>query len=211
MLSTYSKAAKLRLWLARPDCPDFIRECKNIFNAAFPNRKPNETDNDDMAESAYGPVPTELRPLISECQVALRARHRFNSVVFARSSTHVGNSLVMFHPEGNTSISPTPASIKYIVVLPEVNGLQRTLYTVYRQLETTPGSIDPFAPYAPYFPAKVYSTNLSPNLELISPDWVLSHYARWQLDRDRAVVLTLSRVSVHLLWNYSSLTLYSQD
>jgi len=199
MLSTYSKAAKLRLWLACPDCPDFLRECKEIFNAAFPNRKPNETDIDNMAESAYGPVPTELRPLISGCQVALWARHRFNGVVFARSSTHVGNSLVMFHPDGNLSVSPTPASIKYIVVLPKVNGSRQTLYTVHRQLEITEGSIDPFTPYTPYFPAKVYSTNLSTNLELISPDWVLSHYARWHLDRDRAAVLTLSRVSVHLL------------
>ena len=53
--------------------------------------------------------------------------------------------------------------------------------------------MDPYIEW-PHFPARVYSTSLSPQLEGVDPEWIVSQYARWAFDKDHAVVLNLSRV-----------------
>jgi hypothetical protein len=34
---SFIKAGKLKHWLARPDCPEFLKECKVVFDKAFGN------------------------------------------------------------------------------------------------------------------------------------------------------------------------------
>lgn len=189
MFSSFSRAAKLRHWLARPDCPQVLKECKIIFDKAsglFTNTNLEE----DIAPSAFGPVPDALRSIVTDRKVALRARHKFDNVFFSRQSTHIGNSLVLFYPDGGHAVSPVPGTIEYIIVRQDGS----ISYAIRRQLPAPPGTIDPFLPY-PHFRATIYSTSLSKTLELIRPQWVMCHYARWKMDSDRAVVLTLSRVS----------------
>ncbi|KDR68199.1 hypothetical protein GALMADRAFT_78892, partial [Galerina marginata CBS 339.88] len=193
MLTYYSKAAKLKHWLARPNCPPFIKECKTLFDK-FAGNAMRTSDNDDIADSAYLPVPAALKNIFHDPKVALRARHQSNGVFFSRSSTHVGNSLIMYRPDGKMSGALVPASIEYIVA--QRNG--QLDYVVRQQLPAAPGSVDPFRHY-PHFPAKIYSPILSPELFRVRPEWVVSHYARWKLDDARTVVLTLSRVCISLL------------
>jgi len=193
MVNTFAKAAKLKNWLARPDCPEPIRECKAIFNNAFPSTKTVDTDPDDIAASAFVSTPRELKHLLSDRKVALRARHKVDNVVYSRSSTHIGNSLIMFYPEGQWSADPVPGSIEYVIHRQDGS----IIYAVRQQLPAPLGIVDPFKHY-PDFPARVYSTSLSLNLILVLPSWVLCHYGRWHLDDKRAVVLTLSRVRPRL-------------
>jgi len=198
MLSSFLKAARLKQWLARPDCPDFIKECKVVFNQAFGKSK--ETDSEDpITESAFGLVPKALCFIISDRQVALRAHHKFDNINFSRRSTHVGNSLVMFYPGGNRALEPIPGSIEYII------GRQKApvIYAIRRQLSAPIDAVDPFHHY-PHFNARIFSPALSDNLEVVHPEWVMSHYGRWKLDAERAVILTLSQVN-HLLISYQLL------
>ena len=60
------------------------------------------------------PVPQDLKGLIHQCSVVLCAHVKHEGVVYNQSSTHVGNSLIMFYPQGCRTMSPVPGSIKYI-------------------------------------------------------------------------------------------------
>ncbi|KDR74590.1 hypothetical protein GALMADRAFT_141602 [Galerina marginata CBS 339.88] len=95
----------------------------------------------------------------------------------------------MFYPRGNLAASPLPGTIEYIIVRQDSS----IAYAIRRRLSSAPGTIDPFIAY-PHFRATIYSPSLSNTLELISPEWVMCHYACWNMDSDRAVVLTLSRL-----------------
>ncbi|KAF9471043.1 hypothetical protein BDN70DRAFT_820529 [Pholiota conissans] len=185
MLSSFSKAAKLKQWLARPDCPEFLKECKAVFDKAF--SQPSDYEDESPIEPAFISTPQELRSLVSDPKVALHARHKCDRVFFSRRKTHVGNSLVLFYPNGDKSLQPVPASISHIFRRRD----NTVTYVVNRQLPSPPGTLNPFRHY-PYLRAAIYSTTLSTEPELIQPEWVYSHYGRWHLDTDRAVVLTLS-------------------
>lgn len=185
MTLSYLKAGRLKQWLGRPDCPSFVRECKALFDKALGKK----SDNPSLAPSAFGPVPQHLKAIINATKIALRATHIMNGVVYSRCSTHIGNSLVMFYPGGNRSLSPVPGSIQHIITYTN----QDVVFVVQRQLLATPNLHDPYADY-PQFPARIYSNSLSSSLEIVYPDWVLSHYARWAIHKNHAVVMILSRV-----------------
>jgi hypothetical protein len=190
MLSAFCKAAKLKNWLSRPDCPQFLKECKVVFDKAL--NKPSLTISDDpnIPGSAYASPPASLWSILSDHRIALRAHHKFNNVVFSQSSTHQGNSLILFYPNGDRSLSPVPASIEHIIC----RQSKEVIYAVRRQEPAALETCDPFQFY-PHFPATVYSPTLSPCVEVVHPEWVFSHYARWKLDPNRVVILTLSQAS----------------
>jgi len=190
MLLSFVRAANLKHWLARPDCPPFIEECKRVFDQAFGVTEDDEKNT--ISQSAFHPVPPFLRGIIKSQKVALRARHRHDHVTFSRMSTLPGNSLIMFYPSGDHLKKPVPGSINYIFA--QEGG--EVVYVTRRQ-QPSSGGIDPFSFY-PHFYAKIYSTALSEILEVVKPEWVLSYYARWDLDDKHAVVLSLSRVSSNL-------------
>jgi hypothetical protein len=189
LLKSYIRASKLRQWIGRRDCPDFIKECKTVFDKAFATEKGSD-GVDALPASAFGPVPPELRRLVKDREIALRARHQVDGIVFARSSTHLGNSLILFYPGGDTCTVPIPGSIKYIVS--PASG-KAPFYVVQRQLAASLNTVDPFSRY-PYFKAKMYSSKMGIDLEVVHVDWVVSHYARWEVTQEHAVVLNLSRV-----------------
>ena len=201
MILSYLKAGRLKQWLGRPDCPAFLRECKALFDKAF---RTKSEDCPCPTPSSFGPVPQHLKAIIRGPKIALRARYMGDGVVYSRCSTHIGNSLVVFYPGGNRSSSPVPGSIQYIITYTD----QDVVFVVQRQGSAAPELDDPYTDY-PHFPARIYSNSLSPDLEVVRPDWVLSHYARWPMDKDYALVLTLSRVcliSYHILvsdWLYT--------
>ena len=169
LLRSFIHASKLRQWISRQDCPEFIKECKVVFDRAFAVEKGSNVNA--LPSSAYGPVPNELRRFVKEHEIALRARHHANGVGLACSFTHLGNSLILFYLGGDACSEPIPGSIKYIV-LPVGKP---TFYIVQWQLATL-NIVDPFCCY-PYFKAKMYSSEMDSNLEIVHVDWVMSHYA----------------------------------
>lgn len=65
MLSSFTRAAKLKRWLARPDCPQVLKECNNLFDKAF-GVFTNTDLEEDLAESAFGPVPQALQSIVPD-------------------------------------------------------------------------------------------------------------------------------------------------
>jgi hypothetical protein len=138
-------------------------------------------------------TPRDLQSLVRSPKVGLPARYRHNGVMYARSSTHVGNSLIYFYPDGNRNSSATHGSIKYI--FKSKSGSFR--FAVQRHLPLPRGVLDPFASY-PHFPAKLYSSQLRSALEIVEVDWVIAQCARWKMSPMLAVLLTLYRVCLLL-------------
>jgi hypothetical protein len=202
MLNTFIKAGKLKRWLARTDCPPVIKECKTLFDKAYAPRVQDDSEVDYSGDGIFvetsftdnhpvpRTVPNELRPLTLKAKAAMCARLRHHGIIYTNSSTHLGNSLVHFYPHNDKSKSPIPGCIKYIF---EQQG--RMVFAVQRQLELPHGTLDPFEPY-PHFAAKLYTSHLSKELEVVHVDWVMCHFARWQMSSEHAAVLSLSRVSV---------------
>jgi hypothetical protein len=196
LLQTWIRAGKLRRWLGRSDCPPVIKECKRLFDKAYGSR----SDADDGSGREILPefkrasqhVPEDLKSLVKSSQVMLQPRFEScDNVMYSTQSVHQGNSLIYFYPNGNRSSSPIPGSIKYIFIQ---EGHKPT-FAVRRQLPRLPedGIVDPFSKY-PYFPAKLYHSQLSDVLEEVKIDWVMCHYARWEMSSEHAVVLILSKV-----------------
>ncbi|KAG2076367.1 hypothetical protein BDR04DRAFT_1114419 [Suillus decipiens] len=99
-------------------------------------------------------VPDDLYALIRQQMAVLHATLKFNSVVYSKASTHLGNSQIFFYPQGDWLLTPVPASIKYI----------------YNHHHTR--IMDPFAMYRS-FPAKLYLTDLESHLENVKVSWVV--------------------------------------
>jgi len=196
MAATFTRAARLRQWLGRPDSDPFLKECKWVFDKAFGSGQSVDehvSSNNEPAHCRTQSIPPKLASLINDTRVHLAARYKDEEgIIYSRAATHVGNSLIMFYPDGNFKHTPVPGSIQYIIETPGKSSTVR--FAVSCQLPAPPNSIDPFLPYVD-FPGKIFSTELSPTLKIVQPDWVFAHYARWNIDAERAVVLTLSQVS----------------
>jgi hypothetical protein len=215
LLASFLRAGKLKRWLAKPDCPSVIKECKQLFDKIYTPKARNSerSDSDPVDESAAEekpavsahPAPDDLRRLLANAKVAMSARVRHKGIVYSSSKTHLGNSLVQFYPRGDRRRSPIPGSIKYVY---HEGGV--TYLAVQRQLPLDHTIQDPFASY-PHFPAKMYLSHLSQSLERVELDWIYSHYARWNFSSQYAVVLSLNRVRVSPITRVSRAYLNNQE
>ena len=122
MFHSYVKGAKLHAWISRPDCPTAIRECKVLLDRAYQSQDASEKTNADgiifpsFADNSNAvALPDDLRQLTRQSTAILRANIKHSSgVIYSQSSTHLGNSLILFYPRGDCSSSLVPGSIKYI-------------------------------------------------------------------------------------------------
>lgn len=192
LLQSYIRGGRLRRWLSRPDCPEVIKECKALFDKAYSHQIDDEAPDSDeeppFKSTSRESIPKDLRALTRGADVELHARLHHRNIIYSRSSTHLGNSLIFFYPGGDKSAKPVPACIKYIFSKQGALAL-----AVQRQRPAPVGTTDPFTRY-PYFPAKLYSSKLSNTLETVQVDWIMCHFVRWQLSSDLSVVLMLPRV-----------------
>jgi len=193
LLHSFLRAGNLKRWLAKPDCPAVIKECKILFDKIYAPKVPEENTDKGGVDTNHvntepKTIPEDLHPLLGplQRQAIMPARLRYNGIIYATSKTHAGNSLIYFYPGGNRS-TPVPGSIKYIY-----QDQGRFLLAVQRQLPASDDTPDPYAIY-PDFPAKLYSSQLSAVLEQVQVDWIYSHYARWNFSASQSVVLSLSR------------------
>lgn len=207
LLQSFIRAAKLRRWLGRPDCAPAIRECKILFDKGY--APTHNSDNNyyglgtcgddlfvdmthvDIEDRRQVPIPNDLSSLIrGKTKVILQARFKHDGIVYSRSSTHLGNSLIHFYPNG-VKTTLTPGTVKYIIRMTQ----DHILFAVQRHLDLPHNTLDPFAPY-PHFPAKLYSVTLA-DLEIVEVDWIVSHFARWQISSEHVVVVSLSKVGIN--------------
>jgi hypothetical protein len=209
LLQSFIAASKLRRWLARPDAPIFIKECKTLFDKAFGSKFRESTVFEDVSHADRLPVltPLELLPLVGKDKVSLRAHTVHVGVTYSRSSTHLGNSLVLYYPGGDTLREPVAGSIKYIFTR---DG--RVRLAVQQQRPAPSGTIDPFAAF-PEFPARIYSLALDDALEEVELIWLVCHYARWTMTSELCVVLALLRVSaqMHHMFHFSRRVIHRTD
>jgi hypothetical protein len=186
MLQSFIRGGNLRRWLGRPDCPPAIKECKALFDKAYGKQDDECTDNQPLPGVSQI-LPDDLRIATKQQKGVLYAHVKHDDVVYARASTHLGNSLVLFYPAGKTSSSPIPGCIQYIV-----SWEGNKTFVVRRHESAASGTSDPFAPY-PHFPAKIYSSQLAERLEIVRVEWVLGHCARWAISPEHVVILNLGR------------------
>jgi hypothetical protein len=175
MLQTFTKGANIRWWLSREDCPEVIRQFKLFFDKAF-SHSPQEERHTHGAHH-------ERREGMREV-----AHIQHDGVNFSRATTHLGNSLIRYYPS-RTASAPVAGSIQKITV----NGPDVWL-AVKRQAPASSNTYDPFIRY-PSFPAQIYSLSMLDHEDHIPIASILCHVARFEFSFNRAVILTLSRVS----------------
>jgi hypothetical protein len=185
-----------------------VKECKTLFDKAFGAKFRESTIFEDvsMEHRKLLSTPHDLSPLVNTSQVSLRAHIAHAGVTYSRSSTHLGNSLVLYYAAGDVSKPPVAGSIKYIYTEGNVVRL-----AIQRQIYAPAGTTNPFARYLD-FPASVYSTSMSIELEMVELIWLAGHYARWAMSEDLCVVLALLKVRLMRLFRLQcTLTFALQD
>lgn len=177
----------------RCEAPDFIKRCAALFTKIYSSKS-----NADPAIYQEGlesekiqihEVPPSLRPLVpGQSKTTLSARLRAHDLMYSRASTHAGNSMVMFYPEGNRAAVPVPGSIQYIF---KKDGVMR--FAVHRYRKLPPGVYDPFSRW-PDFPASLWSSRTSEVLEEVKVDDVYCQFVQYAVSEDSVVVLSISKV-----------------
>jgi len=114
MFSAFSRSAKLKQWIAHPNCPAFLKEFQHHFDIAFSTLP---EDFNHIVDSAFSAISAEFQDIIPVgLKVAVHVQHLHNGIVFSRSKMHIGNSPIMYYPNGNRSNPPIPAEIGNIVI-----------------------------------------------------------------------------------------------
>ncbi|KAG1836959.1 hypothetical protein DFJ58DRAFT_615406, partial [Suillus subalutaceus] len=153
----------LKHWLNRPSCPPVFRDVKSLFDRFV--------------------SPTVDAIIEDSLRAVLHARVTYKGSIYTRESTHVGNSLVLYYPDGvmHTQI---PGTIRYIFRTKDGLGFA---VQHHLPLHSYP---DPFRHY-PYFPAQLHSSSRADHLEVVRPEWVVSHFARWNFSPQHIVAVSL--------------------
>jgi hypothetical protein len=132
-------------------------------------------------------IPEDLRQLIRVQRAVLHARILHGGSIYTRDSTHVGNSLILYYPGGIRNVQPMPGIIKYIFKTEQGVGFAMLHHLPLKS------HLDPFRHY-PHFPAWLYLLALPDHLEIVIPEWVVSHFTRWIFSTQHIVAVSLSLV-----------------
>jgi hypothetical protein len=174
IVNSFLIGSNLRRWLRRSDCPPAILELRHLFNKVFPPLTP-------AAEELHKPVGTR------QCVAYYSDRSVFGTFIYSPSSTHLGNSMVIYCSSRFAS-RPSAGQIERIDL---IDGFPQ--FMIRRQSPLPEHLYDPFLRY-PDFPARCYSSHFSPKCDVVGLDSILSHAAVFRLDESRLVYLNLSRL-----------------
>lgn len=194
----FLRAANLRRWLARPNCPEAVRQCKTLFDRLYGDKSDEQIHTQQLGLADDGlskslkleKTPEDLRLLVGQSHVALQARLRADNVVYARADTHLGNSLILFYPRGDRSSAAIPGRIQYIYTTDS-----SPCFAVRRYCTPILESPDPFARW-PDFPARIWSTRMEDTMEKVEVSWVFSHCCQYTISEDHVVILDISQVGI---------------
>ncbi|KAJ7501257.1 hypothetical protein B0H11DRAFT_2225072 [Mycena galericulata] len=175
VLTTWMRAANLRRWLKRPNCPKVLRQFHHLFSLHHGSRLENLDARPGI----------ETEPRKKGLKSGEQAYYDFAGMHFSKAETHVGNSLVSYLDAAGKIWF---GSIEKIKVTPQGS----VSFAIRHQERLPDGKKDPFKEFA-HFPARTYSSKMAETLVDVSPSQVLGHYARFKFSGGRAVVLDLRR------------------
>jgi hypothetical protein len=197
----FTLGCQTRHWLSRPDCPDAIKKCKELYNSAY--RKTavvpvNEDTIDSLPLSPGKRKPVQLDDRLASQlnlkQAIVRCYYPQHGVYYSSMKTHAGNSLVTYRLEGDAQEDLRFGSIQVIYWDNKEAGWR---FAIRQQLPKPPQRQDYipdiFAQY-PDYPARMCLVKLSDHLDIIKVDAIVSHYARWEYSTDHCAVLPLDKV-----------------
>lgn len=197
MHNSFVAGSKLRQWLSRQDCPPAIRACKLLFDRTYrtslgaPSEQIAKEDEESPRFVKVRHIPQVVLP---PQRGEFIDRYQWNNIHCTTRERHLGNSQIMFFPEGGGDL--VPAIIEYI------NVSEKQTFFVVRRFLPRDGTPDAFSRYS-HFPARVYSTKLA-ELELIERHHIRCHFASLEIRPSHHVVLSLFRVrSVQSSFNQS--------
>ncbi|PIL30483.1 hypothetical protein GSI_07182 [Ganoderma sinense ZZ0214-1] len=194
MHKAFLRAANLKRWLSKAaNRSEGIKRCKALFDKIYGAKSCDRhheelalADEDYVKKEEDKATPDDLKALVASPHVALHARFRSGGIVYARASTHKGNSLVLFYPDGNIDSPPIPGCIQHIF---SVGG--KTSFAIQRYRKSASNNLDPFARW-PEFRAQTWSTTQgSHSLEIVQISWIHAHFAQLSIGQDKVVVLDL--------------------
>ncbi|KAG1866853.1 hypothetical protein F4604DRAFT_1585320 [Suillus subluteus] len=182
---------KLKYWLNRPSCPPVFRDVKSLFDKFVSPTVDVIVEDCPIPPMPKENIPADLQCLINVHQAVLHAHIIYKGSIYTRESTHMGNSLILYYPD-SVMHTQIPGTIKYIFRTKHGVG-----FTVRHYLPLHSSYPDPFRRY-PHFPAQLHSLALADHLEVVMPEWVVSHIAQWSFSPQHIIAVSLCCVRVPL-------------
>jgi hypothetical protein len=117
------------------------------------------------------------------------ARIRYGGIIYARSSTHQGNSQIMFYAHGDSRELPKPG------VIEKISCKAREPAQLHVRPFLPPANLcrDPFALW-PLLRAQMWSQKLGPSM-IVELEWIHSQLISCELEDDRQAIIPVSHVS----------------
>lgn len=203
-MESFLRGSALRRWLAGADNSDAIKFVSELLAKAFPPAKglyrensftssstnAMEIDVDELDSSGLSDILTARLHAASRRRSAttrLYKRLQINGIIYSSCATHKGNSLIQYHLS-KTSRKPVVGEIEHII------SDDGTIYLAVRQhLPLSSDIDDPFIQYTD-FPARIYSSALAKETDLINAEQIVSHVARFVVPgTSTAVIVSLNR------------------
>ena len=110
LLLSFLKATKLQHWLSDPQSPSIFKEIKLVFDNIYKSNNlynnphyDSSTDQANLDVSTPQSILDDLKnmQIINKNKLFIRAHIKLQGISYTCSQTHLGNSLVHFHPDGD--------------------------------------------------------------------------------------------------------------
>lgn len=187
---TFIRTSNLHRWMSNPQSHPVVQEIYQLFQRTYTDEANRHAmiisvDGDPALEHDGQEYPFKPNTFPANLTV--------NGCTYSRSTTHLGNSVVMFFPEGVQTRSAIPASISEI----ECRGLGQVLLLVRPFKSAILHTSDPFSAW-PHFRASTWSRRLDQPIA-IPFDWIVGQGIVFDLNADNCVVIAISRVCPDLV------------
>jgi hypothetical protein len=182
---SFIRGANLRRWMSRRDAHVLVKTAKSLFDKMYmkkaddhPMAAPIASDSDDdHSDDDHNAIAASSMPRI-----------RLNGVTYSRSQTHVGNSGVMWRPEGGRRKLAVPGRIEKI----ERDKKGNVYFHVKQHCPAELPYSDPFEQW-PELQAKIWSTKHMTSLR-IPFECIVSQTIVCDIGDDLCVVMAIYRV-----------------
>ncbi|THH19101.1 hypothetical protein EUX98_g8839 [Antrodiella citrinella] len=180
MLHSFCRSAAFRQWLLRPESPPLLNVCREVLDKAYNySHTPAADENDDELPPLRG-MPIEVD---EETPARVSAPRGYYTIPSAPGK---GNSFICFRPNGDPREEWVAAQIQRIYK----RGVT-TRFAVRRSRSLHLSDPDPFRLFwSEGFEAKMVSASWEKE-EFVEEKWIVAHTARWLMNDEVAVVLSL--------------------
>ncbi|KAJ3850935.1 hypothetical protein EV368DRAFT_44220 [Lentinula lateritia] len=221
LLKVFYKGALFRRWLMRPDCPNILKLCKYLLDKAY-GYNTVESDEDDsdvldgtevaeMMEGKSNNPPPGHKVISGSVKLPLKLAKRVGNLqprcysqipaakgFYSIPSRVVGNSYVCYHQTKDVQKPWVAGQIQYIF---EDEG---EIKLAIRPSKPFTGHRDPFAQFVDQgFDCRAVSSQFLDCYDIVTVDFIVGHTARWEIEADFVVVLSLGRVSCSFIYTLS--------